>query len=379
MAETVIEIAAAVARGDVSPQRARRRGAWRASTTGTARSTASSPSMPTAPAREADRARSAARGRRDRRRARRRADRREGSRGRRGVRHDVRRSRAPRPSARGARLGGGRAAARRRRDRGRQDQHARLRLPRRDRQPRVRADAQSVGADRTSGGSSGGSAAAVAAGLVELVHRIRRRRIDPHPVRGVRDPRLQAHATASCRTATPTRRRGARSRRAARWRARSPRSRTRSMSSPATPIATCCRSISRARSPTRQRAATLAGVRIIWSPTLGHRDAGRGDGRRVRARARRCSRNTARASSRPSTRCSSEAPVRSWFPRAAAGSWRTAIARPDAVGRPVPPRRAVHRGATASRSPPRSSSKPSRARIAPTSIWPRSSSGPTCW
>ena len=250
----------------------------------------------------------------------------------------------------------------------RQDQHARVRLPRRDRQPALRSDAQSVGADRTSGGSSGGSAAAVAAGLVELVHRIRRRRLDPHSVGGVRPPRLQAHATVSCRTATTTRRRGARSRRAARWRARSPRSRTRSMWSRATPIATSL-SFDLAGSFVDAAAqATLSGVRIIWSPTLGLATP---DAEMVAACSStrsRCSSNTARASSRRSTRCSSEPPVRSWFPRAAAGSLRTASLDPMPWdGRFLPGaqfiarlRRVGHRRV--------SSSTPSRARIAPISM-----------
>ena len=53
----------------------------------------------------------------------------------------------------------------------RQDEHARARDEHHDRTARVRPDAQSLGPDtRSTGGSSGGSAAAVAAGLVPVAH-----------------------------------------------------------------------------------------------------------------------------------------------------------------------------------------------------------------
>ena len=62
-----------------------------------------------------------------------------------------------------------RAAARGRRDRGRQDQHARARPAPGHRERALRRDPQPVGsAALSAGGSSGGSAAAVAAGLVPL-------------------------------------------------------------------------------------------------------------------------------------------------------------------------------------------------------------------
>ena len=49
---------------------------------------------------------------------------------------------------------------------------------------------------RSTGGSSGGSAAAVAAGLVPIGARQRRRRLDPHPGQRVRAGRAQAHPGA---------------------------------------------------------------------------------------------------------------------------------------------------------------------------------------
>ena len=63
----------------------------------------------------------------------------------------------------------GRYRARRPRDGG-PDQHARARHPADDRAARLRAHPQPVGPERTPGGSSGGSAAAVAAGLVPAAH-----------------------------------------------------------------------------------------------------------------------------------------------------------------------------------------------------------------
>ena len=53
--------------------------------------------------------------------------------------------------------------------------------------------------DRTPGGSSGGSAAAVAAGLAPGGHRLRRRRLDPHPGGQLRPRSGSSRSAAACR------------------------------------------------------------------------------------------------------------------------------------------------------------------------------------
>ena len=80
------------------------------------------------------------------------------------------------------------------RDRGRQDEHGRVRDGLVHREQRLQADAQPVGPRRACpGGSSGGSAAAVAARMVPARPRHRHRRLDP-PARGLlRRRRPQAH------------------------------------------------------------------------------------------------------------------------------------------------------------------------------------------
>ncbi len=62
---------------------------------------------------------------------------------------------------------------------------------------------------RTAGGSSSGSAALVAAGVVRLRARHRHRRLDPHPGRLLRHRRAEADATGSCRSTACSRSRRA--------------------------------------------------------------------------------------------------------------------------------------------------------------------------
>ena len=123
---------------------------WRGSSATTACSTASAPSTPRALAHRPSTLQRRIAAGEDGRRARRRADRGEGPRGRSRLRDRVRRPGAgrTRPPATADSVEVGPPAGRRR-DRGGQDEHARLRLPRRDRQPRVRTDPQPVGAART--------------------------------------------------------------------------------------------------------------------------------------------------------------------------------------------------------------------------------------
>ena len=65
---------------------------------------------------------------------------------------------------------------------GRQDQHARVRLVGQHDQRRVRRHGQPFQPRHGPGGSSGGAAAALAAGMVPAGDGLRRRRVDPHPV-----------------------------------------------------------------------------------------------------------------------------------------------------------------------------------------------------
>ena len=119
--------------------------------------------------------------------------------------------------------------------------------------------------ERSAGGSSGGSAAAVAAGMVPACDGLRRRRLDPHPRLAVRADGAEAVARARAAGRFPTRRAGCSCRRAARWRARSATSRWRSTrwSGPTRPTCTrCrCRTRGRGRSPSCTRRGASVGRR----------------------------------------------------------------------------------------------------------------------
>ena len=94
----------------------------------------------------------------------------------------------------------------------RQDQRARPRRRRPDATTRSSASTNNPwDPTRTPGGSSGGAAASLAAGLTAVRARQRHRRLDPHAVALVRRLRPQADATASSRSAVTSRGRRARS------------------------------------------------------------------------------------------------------------------------------------------------------------------------